>query len=354
MARSIRHNIEGGWYHITTRGVGRQRIFSTDRDREHFVELLVEVVERYGIVLHAYILMENHYHLLIETPRANASRAMQWLNLSYSVWYNVKHHRSGALFQARFKSIPVENEGAWELAASVYLHLNPVRIKALGQGKSDRAADRVGQNLPVPAAELLKRLDRLRQHKWSSYPVYAGYRKRPDWLTCTVIWRRAGTGSESGKVAYRRYLEDYVKQGAKEEFLQRVTPVLAIGSTQFVEGLRKRLPESAGEQSNVKQWRRLLSFKNVREAVEAAKGERWVAFVNRRGDTGRDVALYYARQHGGFTLHELGDYVECSTFAVSKAVSRIKIRLQSDRSLQKMVTKIEGCMKSTAKVSELK
>ena len=346
MARSIRHNIEGGWYHITTRGLGRQRIFANDREHEHFVELLAEVVERYGIVLHAYVLMENHYHLLIETPRANASRALQWLNLSYSVWYNVKHHRSGALFQARFKSIPVENEGAWALAASVYLHLNPVRIKALGQGKSDRAADRAGQNVPVSAADLLKRLNRLRQYKWSSYPVYAGYRKKPDWLTSEVIWRRAGTGRESGTRAYRRYLEAYVKQGAIEEFLQKVTAALAIGSTLFVEGLRKRLPEFSGEQSNVKQWRRLLSFETVRKAIEAAKGERWAEFVNRRGDSGRDLALYYARQHGGFTMHELGDYVECSSFAVSKAVSRIRSRLHSDRALQKILTKMENSMKS--------
>ena len=87
------------------------------------MDLLAESVSRYGIMVHAYVLMDNHYHLLIETPRANASRAMQWLNLSYSVWHNVRHQRSGALFRARFKSIPVDREGSWSLAASVYLHL---------------------------------------------------------------------------------------------------------------------------------------------------------------------------------------------------------------------------------------
>lgn len=348
MARSIRHNIEGGWYHITTRGVGRQRIFVDCRDREHFVELLGEVVERYGIKLHAYVLMGNHYHLLIETPRANASRALQWLNLSYSVWHNVRHHRSGALFQARFKGIPVENQGSWGLTASVYLHLNPVRIKALGQGKGDRAADRSGLNVPVSSAVLLKRLDRLRGHKWSSYPVYAGYAKKPEWLTCSVIWGRARGGGESGTAAYRRYLEEYVKQGAKEDILRQATAVLAIGSTEFVEGLRKRLSGYVGEQSNVKHWRRLLSFETVRKAVETVKGELWESFVNRRNDTGRDLALYYARQYGGSTLHELGGYAECGTFAVSKAVSRIRARLQVDRSLQKTFKALDACVKSAS------
>ena len=79
MARQLRHHYAGGWYHITSRGMGRMAIFIDDRDREHFVELLSEMVGRYGIVLHACVLMDNHYHLLIETPAANASRALQWL-----------------------------------------------------------------------------------------------------------------------------------------------------------------------------------------------------------------------------------------------------------------------------------
>jgi REP element-mobilizing transposase RayT len=318
------------------------------RDREHFVELLAEVVDRYGIILHAYVLMGNHYHLLIETPHANASRALQWLNLSYSVWHNVRHRRSGALFQARFKGIPVENEGSWALTASIYLHLNPVRIKALGQGKGDRAAERSGIDVPVPTAVLLKRLDRLRGHKWSSYPVYAGYVKKPGWLTCSELWRRASGGGESGAAAYRRYLEEYVKQGAKEDLLRKTTAALAIGSTLFVEGLRKRLPDYAGEQSNEKQWRQLLPFEAVRKAVESVKGEPWESFVNRRGDPGRDLALYYARQYGGFTLHELGGYVECGTFAVSKAVSRIRARLQVDRPLQRTLNALDACVKSAS------
>ena len=88
MARRIRHHVPGGWYHITTRGLGRRRIFQDDHDRQHFAELLGEMVSRYGVVLHAYVLMDNHYHLLIETPTGNASRALQWLNVSYAVWYN--------------------------------------------------------------------------------------------------------------------------------------------------------------------------------------------------------------------------------------------------------------------------
>ena len=94
--------------------------------------------------MHAYTLMGNHYHLLIETPTGNASQALQWLNTSFAVWFKARHGLAGALFQARFKSIPVEGEGSWALTCSVYVHLNPVRVKSLGLGKDDRARERAG------------------------------------------------------------------------------------------------------------------------------------------------------------------------------------------------------------------
>jgi REP element-mobilizing transposase RayT len=341
MARSLRHNREGGWYHITTRGVGRQRIFLDERDRGRFVELLSETVVRYGVRVHAYVLMENHYHLLMETPGANASRALQWLNLSYSVWHNRRHGRSGALFQARFRSVPVDRDGSWALAASVYLHLNPVRIRALGQGKRDRAAGREGMSGPVPAVVLLQRLDRLRGHVWSSYPVYAGYRPRPGWLTCSVLWAQAARKGMRETEGYRAYVEDYVKQGAEEGVLRRLTAALAIGSTAFVEGLRKRLPQRPGEQSDVRKWRRLLPFETVKAAVAKVKGEPWERFVERRRDPGRDLALHYARTRGGYTLRELGAFTDNGTFAVSKAISRIGRRLAVDRSLRRLYARIE-------------
>ena len=82
MARPVRVDVEGGWYHVTARGIERRAIFEDGREYEHFVELLPEMSERYGVEIHAYVLMVNHYHLLIRTPRANASAAIQWLNVS--------------------------------------------------------------------------------------------------------------------------------------------------------------------------------------------------------------------------------------------------------------------------------
>ena len=134
MARALRKNIEGGWYHITARGHNRQAIFLDDGDRTHWIELLAESVERFRMEVHAYVCMDNHYHLLIRTPEANVSRAIQWLNTSYGIWWNRRHGQCGGVFQGRFKGVLVEH-GAWVVEASLYLHLNPVAVATgLGQG----------------------------------------------------------------------------------------------------------------------------------------------------------------------------------------------------------------------------
>ncbi len=334
--------MEGGWYHITTRGMWRKEIFETDRDREYFVELLAGMVERYCVVLHAYVLMDNHYHLLIETPEANASRALQWLNLSYAAWFNAKHDRSGPVFQARFKSIPVDGEGAWALTCSVYIHLNPMRIRSLGQGKEDRAREKAGFLQAGPTSEQVKaRLAVLRKHPWSSYHAYAGYAPKPDWLTCDRLWWPAGQEKGAGpKADYRRYIEDYLKQGVEEGAFERLTAALAIGGTSFIEGLRRKVPRKAGSETNARAWRRLLTFEAVVTAVEQVKGEPWRNFADRRGDWGRDLALYVARTRSGRTLAELGALSGMSVHGVSKAVQRMCVRLSEDKKLSRSLRKV--------------
>ena len=87
MTRPLRIDVENGWYHVTARGIERCTIFHSRKYHEHFLELLEEMSERYGVEVHAYVLMKNHYHLLLRTPSANLSACMQWLNVSYSAWY---------------------------------------------------------------------------------------------------------------------------------------------------------------------------------------------------------------------------------------------------------------------------
>lgn len=341
MARHLRCNVRDGWYHITTRGVGRREIFDDDRDRGHFVELLGELVARYGVILHAYVLMDNHYHLLLETPQGNASRAMQWLNVSYAAWYNARHQRAGQLFQGRYKGIPIQREGAWALTCSIYLHLNPVRIQSLGLGKAARAAEKAGA-MPAPPDRALieRRLAKLRSYHWSSYPAYAGYTRASEWLTRETIWQRVARRREDAAAAYRHELEDYLKQGIEEGAVVRLTQALAIGSTAFVEKLRNQLTGASGDRTNVRAWRRLLPFAEIVRAVETVRAASWADFAVWRGDWGRDLVLYVARMHGGMTLAEIARHAGMKLDTVNKSVLRMRQRIKKEASMKRKHAKV--------------
>lgn len=128
MARPLRLEYEGAFYHITSRGNERGKIYFGDADYRKFIDYMAEAKKKYGIVIHCYVLMPNHYHLLIETPEANLSKVMHYINGSYTTHINIKKGRSGHLFQGRYKAIVVDRD-SYVGELSRYIHLNPVRAK---------------------------------------------------------------------------------------------------------------------------------------------------------------------------------------------------------------------------------
>ena len=132
MARPIRVEYADAVYHVTARGNERKPIYRDDADRERYTTTLEQTTERFGVVIHAYCLMPNHYRLLLQTPRANLSAAVGWLQTTYSVRFNRRHRRSGHLFQGRFKAHAVE-EDTYAQELIKYIHLNPVRPKQKGK-----------------------------------------------------------------------------------------------------------------------------------------------------------------------------------------------------------------------------
>ena len=176
MARQLRIEYPGAFYHITSRGNERKPVFKSQRDREKFLEYLESASERYEAVIHVYCLMDNHYHLLIETPAGNLSRIMQHINGAYTTYFNVKRQRSGHLFQGRYKSILVQaDEYAKEL--SRYIHLNPVRAGMV---------------------------EKPEEYEWSSYAYYAVKNKKPEWLYTDFI---LGYFGKKYSTAQRKYQE---------------------------------------------------------------------------------------------------------------------------------------------------
>jgi REP element-mobilizing transposase RayT len=343
MARPLRLERAGAWYHLTARGNERRAIFRDERDRRHFCQLLQETVEMFRWRLQAYVLMDNHFHLLAETPEPNLARGMQWLNVSYSVWFNRRHQRAGHLFQGRYKAIVVEPE-SWGLELSRYLHLNPVRVSRLGLDKSNRNADRPGLGARPDGAMIRDRLAVLRDFRWSSYRVYIGLARRPEWL-CLDLLRRtpARNAGKDAPETYRRYVESSVRQGLPESPWERLTAQTFLGTGRFIQEMKRALRGDAREQTAARRLRPKTSIEEVIAAIERVRGRRWAAFRDLHGDWGRDVVLYLARRRCGLGLKELGHAAGAMDYAsVSVTIHRFARRLSGEPALRRH---LEACEK---------
>ncbi len=182
MARKPRLEYAGAIYHAMGRGDHGEAVFRTDADRACFLATLGEVCGRTGWGIHAYVLMGNHYHLLLETPEPNLVTGMQWLQGTYTKRFNAAHRTWGHLFSGRYKAIPVDPAPNYFLAAADYIHLNPVRVK--------------GYDFEASA---------LADHVWSSYPGYVSPGKRPDWLKVRRVLGELGLeDSRGGRMRFAR------------------------------------------------------------------------------------------------------------------------------------------------------
>ena len=187
MARPIRFQYPGAIYHVMARGDGGRTVFETDDDRKSFVFRLGQVCGSHGWRVHAWVLMDNHFHLLLETPQANLVTGMQWLMGTYSQGWNRARLRRGHVFQGRYKSVPVTGTDAdayyFRIVAD-YIHLNPARAGLAG-----------GKRGPLTG------------YKWSSLPAYMKG-NGPDWLVMERVLRAFELAQDGrGRRAYVAWLE---------------------------------------------------------------------------------------------------------------------------------------------------
>jgi putative transposase len=334
VARALRIDLVGGWYHVTARGNERRAIFRDDKDRTRFLELLSEWAPRFGVRLHAYVLLDNHYHLLVQTPLANLSDSMQWLGGSYTVWFNRRHRRVGHLFQGRFKAILLDASAAGEV--SRYVHLNPVRVRGLGLDKTAQLRSRRGLQEKPDSSSIQERLRRLRQHRWSSYRAYVGLAQVPAWLTTQDVLESLGRGTRGEQPRkYREFVEVPIREGVLESPWERVEAGMLLGTAEFVRRCRNLARGNSREQPQLKQLRERPGLPALIRAVERVKGEPWERFRDRYGDWGRDMVVYLGRHHGGLRLRELAVVTGGLDYgSVAMASKRFGKRLLVNRSLR--------------------
>ena len=214
MARAWRIEYERALYHVLSRGNQNQDIFLIDEDRRSFLRTLGQMSERFDVDIFVYVLMGNHYHLLLRTNKANLSKSMQWLGTTYTTRFNLRHARNGHLFQGRYKSIIVEND-SYLLQLSYYIHRNPLRAGCV---------------------------KRLIDYRWSSYPAYAYQRRYPEWLNTNLILSQFNAADKNH--VYREKVQRYSEENKR--IWEDVRHGLFYGTQAFIDHIKGAyLPDQA-------------------------------------------------------------------------------------------------------------
>ena len=279
MSRALRVEYPGAFYHVLNRGQRRESIVQDDTDRARFLALLERMAGLFQVRIHAYCLMANHYHLIVETPTGNLSRAMHWLHVSYAGYYNRRHHCSGHVFQGRFKAILVE-AGNYLESLSRYVHRNPVRARLAAHPWD---------------------------YPWSSCRCFVRAEKVPPWLE---VDRILGGFARTKIVARRRYAA-YVSESETTNPFDDVVGGSVLGSESFLQWVQRTVLPHLDQTRDTPNRDRLVQRPSVERIVEevAAEYEVPTEYILSRGhkqNQARDVAIYLSRELTGVCCRELG------------------------------------------------
>ncbi|MGB3340896.1 MAG: transposase [bacterium] len=220
MARPLRIQFPGAFYHITCRGIERRKIFIDNEERYRFLVYLSESLGIYQVVLHAYILMTNHFHLLIQTKKANCSEFMRHFNIRYTGWFNWRHNRNGNLYQGRYKAYLID-ANSYLLEVSRYLHLNCVRIRKLRK------------------LTYRERWQFARDYQWSSIHGYLDEKKVVKYVDYSLIISRI-----EGRTEYRKFVLDGIKKDLDNPF-KKVKSRIILGDDDFVMKVKKYIKRAS-------------------------------------------------------------------------------------------------------------
>ena len=277
MARPLRLEFAGALYHVTSRGDRQEDIYLDDADREAFLDVLADVCDRFNWVIHAYCLMTNHYHLLIETPDANLSQGMRQLNGVYTQNFNRQHQRVGHVFQGRYKAILVQKE-SYLLELARYIVLNPVRAQMVRTAK---------------------------EWPWSSYRATAGYKVpvkalNVDWILSSFANRKS--------TAMERY-QKFVAEGKKQpKPWDQLRNQIYLGDEAFINKMQDKIDSAA----------------DLRE-IPAAQKRRVVKPLSyfAKQFTDRNEAIVNAFASGGYNMNTIGDYFGIHYSRVSRIIKAL-------------------------------
>lgn len=306
MARPLRIEYSGAFYYVTAKGNEQKAVFKSQKDREKFLDYLATASSRYGAIIHAFCLMSNHYHLLLETPGGNLSQIMRHINGAYTTYFNIRRKRTGHLFQGRYKAVLVEAETfAPELTR--FIHLNPVQERMT----------------VCPEA-----------YPWSSYRCYIGQATTPDWLRTGFILDSFAPDREQAQQKYQQFVEDLLPTEYENPLKGTVASTL-LGSAIFITEVTERHLEKRRADSNLPALKKLVggpSLDAIISGVERAVGP--------DADLTKKLSIYCCHRYSGAKLREIGERFNMSDSSVCQVSRRIMLRAKQDERVRESMGRV--------------
>jgi REP element-mobilizing transposase RayT/predicted XRE-type DNA-binding protein len=307
MARALRITFPGAFYHVTSRGNERKAVFKSKRDRDKFLEYLESATQRYDALIHAYCLMDTHYHLLLETPSGNLPQIMRHINGAYTTYFNVKRDRSGHLFQGRYQAILVDiDEYAKEL--SRYIHLNPVRAKI------------------VETPE---------EYDWSSYKCYIGKQSPAKWLYRDFILGYFGEKVSSAQKRYQKFVNALVHL-EYDSPLDEVVSSTLLGSADFIAFIKDNFLSAKKPDKELPALKELIKKASMQDIFKEVE----LVFTKDKV-LARNVKMYLCQRYTGKKLKEIGLHFGIGESGVSQACRRVVQKIEKDKKLKNKIVRLE-------------
>lgn len=322
MARPLRIQYEGALYHVTCRGIEKRDIFSDVRDREKFLQLLSQSVEIYGVALYAFVLMSNHFHFVVCTPKANLSEFMRHFNICYTGYFNRRHKRNGNLYQGRYKSLLVEEEEYLNTVVH-YVHINPVRVRSM-MGK-----------------DMEEKLKRLKEYKWSSLLGYLDKKKRYNFVFYDYMLQFYDRSRSKSLKAFLREMTDHLMGKEVFDIKKETIGQTFLSSKEFAEEIIKKVKNDDFREMPQKR----LVMKEILPQKVITLVERKLQVPYNRIISGTGVNAWLLMEmlyrFSGLKQVEIGKLFKRDYSTVSQGRKRLRNLLSHDKKIRKVYQTIE-------------
>ena len=318
MARPLRVEYPGAFYHVMNRGNAGGALYKTRRDREKFLEYLENAAEKFSLRIHTYCLMSNHYHVIVETPGSNLSKAMQWLQVSYAAYFNHKRARVGHLFQGRFQAILVDAD-EYLIPLSRYIHLNPVMAKIVKNPK---------------------------EYNWSSYSAFIGKIKPFPWLETELVISQFGKRAKQARERYKEYVEG-INTKELENPANELVGGFILGPLDFVDWVKENFLSSRKKDKEIPKLKQLKPRADIEAIVKVVAGEfgcdeKEIRLKGKKGNLPRDIAIYISHGLTGESGVNLGKYFgNISGAGITMCCKNLESKMNKNKRLNSEVNRLK-------------